>query len=335
MKTAPGLTDPYHNCAHGSRRGMEAPMADEITRKLADLKDRMQSGESTAAEQVEMRDQLVQMQYRLRAIEFQLEDAHKEVQNLAVRSISGLVYTMMGTKGERLEHARATHEELENQYGKCSGDVAELERQVAGLESRIHENDSSAEEYKKLLADKQDQISNCDDERGPQLKRLREAADAARTDVKCVERALKAGADALRDLNEQIETVSTLGRCPVIEGNHMLRGVMAASRHKTSHQCAERVKRSICRFRRALNDVFERCGSETDAALLEINAWLERVCEDFAGVWLSREACGEQSADYVSERIRMANMVVEKTLNTVRDRAKAAEDASRSYVESA
>ena len=115
----------------------------------------------------------------------------------------------------------------------------------------------------------------------------------------------------------------------------MLRGVMAASRHKTSHQCVERVKQSICRFRRALNDVFERCGSETDAALLEINAWLERVCEDFAGVWLSREACGEQSADYVSERIRMANMVVEKTLNTVRDRAKAAEDASRSYVESA
>lgn len=310
-------------------------MADDMTRRLAELKDRMRSGRCKAAEQVEMRDRLVQMQYRLRAIELQLEEANEEVKKLAGSSLSGLVYSLMGSKGERLERARQAHQELEKQYDKCRREVEELDRQVGRMDSQVHDDRTSAEEFERLLAEKQEQIAERDDNRNAELSRLCEADDAAQADVKCVERAVKAGTEALRDLNEEIETVSTLGRCRVIEASRMLKGVMAATRGKTSDQCAERVKQSIGRFRLALNEVLKRCSSDAGPEMLEINAWLERVGEAIAGSWLSREARGEESADHVSQRLQMANMVVEKTLNAVRERARAAEDARRSYVESA
>lgn len=307
--------------------------ADE-DKQLHELKGRTGSRETLERRQVKARDAMVQADYRLKALELNLDQCREEVARLEGFSLTGLMSALAGRKQQRLALMREQCAALEKQYTECEATLAALQREVGEIERELAQARSAAAEYKALLARKEEEIAGSA-EGGEALRRVSEQLSAARVVVESIQKAIDAGDEALRDLHAEQQTASTLGRCRVADARGVLSTMMNASRHGTADECAARVSRSLRRFHTRLCEVMARESEEGKEALAAAGFSVEALAANFAGHWLASGASGEQSAGHVERELINANMLLEKHLADAQGCVASHERERRQLIESA
>ncbi len=210
----------------------------------------------------EARNNLVQMEYRLRAFETCLEQAKSDLSRLEGFSIEGLIYGLLGSKDRRLSEARERCQEIQQQYDACETELSALQHKVDELQNQIDAVGNATKEYESLIASRQAEIEagagEGGDERSSQLTKLTEALTAAQAAVENIQKAMAAGKAALKDLDDESRVFGLMGRCRVADSGKGLKAMMNASRNKSAKDCTSRVQGSIGRFHRQLTNAFSK-----------------------------------------------------------------------------
>ncbi|MCG8404976.1 MAG: hypothetical protein MI923_07250 [Phycisphaerales bacterium] len=310
-------------------------MTTDTDQQLATLRDKSQSRARLEQRYSETRDALNEAQSKMRGVELYLEQAQAELKQLEGFSFTGMVYGLLGQKGDRLAKAQQVCAELEQQHEECAQALSALEEEVSGLSRELEQAGQADAQYQELLAEKQKQLETVGDERGARLAELKKDWSATQDAIKAIKRAMEACEEALSDLHGEMEVVSTLGRCQVAAPRGALRVVLNASRHHTAGDCAGRVRQSIGRFRRKLSDVVSKYGPDAEKNLLKLDDDLDRISNEFSASWLKDAYTHEQSAEFVDQLLQGANMLLEKKLMEMKQEADSLEGQRQAVIEKA
>lgn len=241
------------------------------------------SGESVR----QLRAQREQLEVRLRAVEFSAAELARDLAALEGFSLAAALGSLTGTRQARVEAIRARAAELEAHR-------AEVEAELCAVEARLAEVGSDA-------------MSLAAETAAPAAAEALPAGDA----VQIARKAVEAIDEAICELRQQQEIVSTLGRCNVANVR-ATRFIINASRENTVKDCAASVRRALARGVRLAGAAIDLplAAERRELAVLfaEAAAW----SESFSGDWLKKDARGAASADHVLGQLQVLSMLLEK-----------------------
>lgn len=304
----------------------------ETAATFAEVKQQVAGAEELARRQAEKRKALLDAEFRLQTIEIQLRQATAEVTRLEGFSLSSLLGALSGTKTAQLSGARQSLADLEAQYDALAGTVDSLRSEVERLEGDADRADEARRQWAQLCDAKAAEIESRGGAAADTMRRLDAELAEARSSVKRLKRAMEAGDEARRGLLDEIESLSTLGRCRVSEGHRLISTFINHALKSTIDQCAGRVRQQVRRFAHRYR---EAIGQEADRELTDILAALEGVGRDFSRDWFYADSDMNNSSGFVVGLLVTANMHLEKQLNAAGQRLADLESQRRSLIESA
>lgn len=309
-------------------------MPDNINERLSELKARCEANDALAEQQNAVRGELMQAQVRLRAMELQAQQVAEELQSLEGFSLFGLLASLSGGKSERVAEMRETHDGLCRERDDCGSALKSMEREANDLARQVEAAVNAQDEYNALLSEKRQQMEATGNNSSDRLAAMDAEVSDAKLRVRAVEKAMELCGDAMRDLNDEIETTSMLGRCRVAEGNKALRGLMANSRKRTTGDCAKRVSDAIARFLRKVSEIRAKDEGDMPEAWGGVEESLAGIAEKFDGKWLKPEATEPESAAHAQEQLQTAALLLEKWCDGAREKAEGARSQQQACLES-
>lgn len=299
---------------------------------FSDIKARFDDAQRSQAAYEEKRKKLVDMQYRLQAMELQVGAATEELRSLENFSLTGLLSSLRGNRQEKAEEARDQLYQLQTQFDAAMDAFETLQRQVTDLETRVAESDKARAEYEKAFSAKLRQTEVGGGESADRLGVITMELSSLQKQSDLLKKAVKAGDDARRGLLEEIETLSTMGRCRVAEGHKAISMFINSQLKKTYDQCAARVRQDCRRFVQRFEEALGPDGLRADDGADEMHKTLKRIADQFEQSWFFSSE-DFNSNGYVVGMLQNATMIVERRQNEVTERIELLTDERRKLVE--
>jgi DNA repair exonuclease SbcCD ATPase subunit len=234
---------------------------------LVDLNKRLARATERAALQAKLDRRLQELQAerarvltRLQQLEQQLKKEEKDVRRLEGFSLLGLLYTLLGTKEERLTTERQEAVAACLKHQTAMDELQELEKEIRWTSVELEPLQGAAEEYQAVLADKEKLIRGAGGEAAGQLFALTEKEEQLRDRYRQLEEALAAGDEAVAALSR---TKTALGRAQSAGTWDLFLGglpgmIATASKHGSLDEAqrqAGHAQHALAALRRELKDV--------------------------------------------------------------------------------
>jgi chromosome segregation ATPase len=115
--------------------------------------------------------------------------------------LTGLFYTILGSKDEQLEKERQEYLAAKLKKDECKDSVAALESEIVHLQQKIAPLKNLDAKYESILNRKAQLISEAKDEKAGKLVELSEALADAQSDARELQEAIDAGNAVLDSLS--------------------------------------------------------------------------------------------------------------------------------------
>lgn len=295
---------------------------------FAEIKEQFDNAQRFQLEYDEKRKKLVELQYKLQAMELQVGAATEELRSLEGFSMTGLLSSLRGNRQERTEEARNQLFHLQTQFDAAADAFTSLEHQVADLEKRLSSGAQARTQYEAAFSAKLRQAETGNGESAARLCAIASELSEMKKQVEHLNKAFEAGDDARKGLLEEIETLSTMGRCRVAEANKAISMVINTALQSTYDQCAGRVRQACRRFAHRFGEAIGHQGPEVD----DLHKALTRIGDQFDKNWFfSKEEIN--SNGYVIGMLQNACMVIERKQKDVCNRMSQLTEERRRLVE--
>lgn len=299
---------------------------------FSEVKEQYEEAEGARREYESKRAKLVEMQYRLQAMELQAGAVEEELRSLESFSMTGLLSSLRGDRRERIESARDQLHHLQTQLDAALNAFTSLRAQVSELEKRAEAGDQARAQYEAAFAAKLHQAEVGGGESADRLGIVSaELAELAKQQ-KLLKQASKAGDEARRGLLEEIETLSTMGRCRVAEGHRAISMVINSALKATYNQCAGRVRQGCRRFATRYAEALGPAGLSDEDGTHEIHETLTRIGNQFDKNWFFSEE-EFNSNGYVLMILQNAGLILERKAKDVSEKIALLTDERRKLVE--
>ncbi len=231
---------------------------------IDDLNQRMnQAAEQMARlEKLRRQAQSLEAEYRnasatAEQLRRQLAKEERDVTDLEGLSISGLFASMLGNKDERLQKerqeavtAQLKFDEARVRQQQLAADLAEVQREIAGLQG-------VEAGYQSLLAEKERVMQHGSNQGASELFRLSEREQQVQWQLKELEEARKAGANAemaLQQVESSLNSAAGWGTWDMLGGG-LIATAMKHSRIDDARNQVHYAQQALARFHRELKDV--------------------------------------------------------------------------------
>lgn len=299
---------------------------------FSEVKEQYKEAEDARQDYEAKRAKLVEMQYKLQAMELQAGAAEEELRSLEKFSMTGLLSSLRGDRQERTERARDQLHHLQTQFDAALDAFTSLEAQVAELEKRVEAGDQARVQYEAAFAAKLRQAESGAGESADRLGVVSAELTQLSKQVELLKKAGKAGDEARRGLLEEIETLSTMGRCRVAEGHRAISMLMNTALKATYDQCAGRVRQGCRRYATRYAEALGPDGIRDEDGTREMHETLTRIGNQFDRNWFfSKEEFN--SNGYVLMILEGANMLLERRQNEATEKIALLKEERRSLVE--
>ncbi|RIK68242.1 MAG: hypothetical protein DCC65_03350 [Planctomycetota bacterium] len=290
-------------------------MSNESGHDFDELRRRHEAGEKARTQHDEKRKLLVDMQYRLQAMELQLAATEEELRALEGVSLSRILHALKGDRASRADAARQALSALNAQYDAAVDAANDLIRQISDIERRLDPDGSARADYERALAAKLREAETADTPASAALRDIanRIAAHTAVADT--IRRTMAAGDEARTDLLREIETISSLGRCRLAEGARPLEFLMGMARDKIVEDCARRVQHALRRYLSRYDEALATLADGADESARRLRPDLEDAAHAFNAEALLREAAEPPGASALQSLLAETAMVLEQCLN--------------------
>ena len=235
-------------------------MRESLDQRLIQIKERMRAKQKLDAMLKQARNSLYTDASRCRELQKRLEAERSDVEKLEGTSLTGLFYSVLGTKEERLEKERQEFLAAQLKYEEASDSRQASEAEVQRIEAELQPLAGVEDEYQQLLSEKETALAAAGDGTAESLLRLSESLADLTSDAKELQEAIIAGEQALRALRSvrsELKSAANWGTFDMLGGG-LLSTMAKHSKIDEAKSQAHRAQRHLRHFEEELADADER-----------------------------------------------------------------------------
>ncbi len=235
-------------------------MLNELNRQLARTKEQVRAKRKLEA----MLTQAEQTLHTLRRDHAELQERlaveKADVDRLESISLTGLFYSVLGTKREHLDKEKQEYVAAQLKFDENSRAVEETERDVDRLRSELGSLHDVNQTFERLLEEKERVLTESNDPRAGQLVEMSERLSDLQSDRTELREAVQAGDRALRTLRQVQADLASAGNWGTVDmlGGGMLTTMVKHSKIDAAKQRAHDAQRDLRRFQQELADADSR-----------------------------------------------------------------------------
>lgn len=232
-------------------------MLSDISSRLAQVVEQRRLKEKTERDLAEVQRSLKVKTEQLAALERQLKKEQVDVDRLAGLSLSGLFYSVLGSKDQQMEKERQELLAAELKYQQAKRMVDALRADQASLEQQFARLRGIDEEYAALLTQKAALLRQSNPQAAAELLRLTEESAERSSEKREIDEAVTAASAVLLSLDAVIaalESAEGWGTWDMLGGG-LLSTAVKHSRIDEARDAVQDVQARMSRFTRELADV--------------------------------------------------------------------------------
>lgn len=186
-----------------------------------------------------------------------LNEEEKDVEKLESFSATGLFYSILGSKEERLDKEKKEYLAAKLKYDECCNSIKYIELEIIKYKEKLKEYIGLDEEYANLIKEKQELILSKNDEKSQRLMTKLDKENDLEWNIKEVQEAIVAGNNlqiALRQLIQFLKSAQSWGTWDILGGGFLA----TAAKHSKIDKAKEQVynvQRLIRELKKELLDV--------------------------------------------------------------------------------
>jgi DNA repair exonuclease SbcCD ATPase subunit len=271
------------------------------------------------------------------AFKASLENERDDVQKLEGLSFTGLFYTVLGTKAEKIDKERQEFLAAKLKYEEATDALDDTRREVRRLKDKLAPFEGVEADYQRLIKEKHALITGTGGRRAEKLLAFSEQLADLTSDCKELREAIKAGESALaslRKVDAELRSAANWGTWDMLGGG-MISTMAKHSKIDSAKQQARHAQRALRRFQEELADANQRL-----QVALEIEGFSKFADYFFDGLiadWVVQSKIQRASSACSSTISRVRSAISEcrkRLVDTERDLKKVT-DARRAFVEQA
>lgn len=235
-------------------------MLDQIDEKLTQAKTRLRRKRKLESMLGEVRRILLDKRAKLSHFKNTLDDEQADVDRLEGFSLTGMFYSVLGTKDDRLEQERQELLAAKLKHDEAVETVEHAEDAVARLQTDLSALHDADEEYHRLIAEKERLLRQAGDQRMDTLLNLSEQAADLQAERTELEEAVQAGDVALLALErvrDELRSAQNWGTWDMLGGG-MLSTMAKHSHIDNARAGAHRAQQLLHQFSEELADADQR-----------------------------------------------------------------------------
>lgn len=232
-------------------------MFEELNAQLTAAKDNLRKKEKYERLIVQTRESMQRLKTNQSELSQSLSKESQDVKKLESLSITGLFYTILGSKTEQLDKEVQEMLAVRLKYNACCDAITQLEREWRGHEAALLSVGNAEPEYAEILKRKERAILDLNSRKSQDLSALMEQSTDIEMRKKELQEALAAGEAVVTELDYAIQSLSSAegwGTWDMLGG-----GIIATSiKHSRIDEAqthAQNATYGLSRFQRELADV--------------------------------------------------------------------------------
>ena len=222
-------------------------MFEEINNKISEAKEKLRAKQKLEGILAQTKESLKEQENK----------EEKDVKRLEALSITGLFYSILGSKEKQLEKERQEYLAAKLKYDECCNAVSILEKEVYAYEEKLREYNNLDLDYDFLIKYKESLIMDNNDNITHNLIELMDEVSDYELELKEIREAITAGGraeKALQNVLNSLESASSWGKWDMLGGGFLV----TAEKHSKIDEAKEYLyyAQSLLRaFKRELSDV--------------------------------------------------------------------------------
>ena len=232
----------------------------DINDRLMQAKERLRKKRKLDSMLHGQQAMLKEEQHQCRRHEQVLAAERADVQQLEGFSLTGLFYSILGTKEERLERERQEHLAARLKHEACTAAVSEIQQEIERLQRELTAYTEAQDEYERLIEEKRQLIDSAADGRAEKLIDVSERLADLEADQKEIQEAVRAGETAeraLRKVQRELQSAENWGTWDLLGGGSMVT-LAKHSQIDSAKQQARVAQRHLRQFQEELADADQR-----------------------------------------------------------------------------
>lgn len=229
----------------------------DLNKKLFEVKENLRRKQKVRLMLEQSKEELKMLKSKNEEFGRILHKEEKDVEKLEALSLTGLFYSILGSKEEQLDKERQEYLAAKLKYDESCNSIKYIEEYIKSYEEELRKYTGLDEEYKNLLKEKQYLIINNSDENSRKLADKLDRVTDIELNVKEIKEAINAGniaMKALKQLTETLESARGWGQWDMFGGG-LLATAAKHSRIDDAKKQVNEVQRLIRVFNKELLDV--------------------------------------------------------------------------------
>ena len=291
-------------------------MFEEINNRIFKLREELKRKQKLESMLEQAKKELEMQKIRKNEHNKILNKEGKDVENLESLSLTGLFYSILGSKEEQLDKERQEYLAAKLKYDECLNSISDIETEIINYKEELRNYVDLDKEYKKLLKEKQELILGKNDEKSQMLIANLDKATDLELDIKEVKEAKNAGNNlhsALSKLIETLESAKSWGTWDVLGG-----GIIAtAAKHSKIDEAKEQVYnvQSLIRaFEKELSDI--EMSTDIDINISSFDAFIDYFFDGLISDWIVQSKIND-SLDRVINLDRKVEKLINLLINDI------------------
>ncbi len=266
-----------------------------------------------------------------------LEKESSDLKKFEAMSLTGLFYTILGSKEEQMEKERQEYLAAKLKHDEAQKAVNDMEADISKLNRELSSYDGIDAQYKSIMKEKESYILSNEDENSVKLMKLTEAQAELKSGIKELEEAIHAGDLVRNQLQQMIESLESAGNWGTWDmlGGGFIATAVKHSRIDEARNHASRVQQLLRQFQYELEDVNTYVKLEVNISSFETFA--DYFFDGLIFDWIVQSKIRDSlnNALRMQENIAHIMSLLRRKLNEAKDRAVGIEKERKRIIESA
>jgi hypothetical protein len=235
-------------------------MFDKLNRRLMQTKERLRSKQKLEAMLAQVQASLRESQHGSSELRERLASEKADVDKLESLSLTGMFYSVLGTKREHLDKEKQEYVAAKLKYDESVEAVTDLQAEANRLQRELEAFQTVDHDYGQLIKEKESLLASGNDPRAERLLGLSERLADLKSDQKELTEAIQAGDAAsrgLRQVQTALQSAANWGTWDMLGGG-MLSTMAKHSKIDSAKQHAHAAQRQLRRFQEELADAGQR-----------------------------------------------------------------------------
>ena len=303
-------------------------MSNKLNEELMEVKEKLRLQQKHRKSLSMAQQSLNREKSKLEELEVDLKKEGYDVKKLEGLSLTGLFYSILGSREEQLEKERQEYLTAKLKYDRCKHSVSKLERDIDYLKQQIDKLKDLDAQYKSVLDRKEKLLLKTGDQNVEKLIKLSEELADTQSEMREFQEAIDAGNNVLHCLGNVIKSLKSAGNWgtwDMFGGGGLIATAIKHSKIDKARASAQEAQTLLERFQRELTDVAS--GSGISIEISSFSTFADYFLDCLITDWIVQSKI-KSSLENAKDMENKVNKIVENLRANLKNAEKKVQDKS-------